>query len=62
MVSTQLETKALCPNDSLQMEKWNEHRQNLKSCPNDEKRVEQSNELRSNLNGIPMIANKRDEE
>ena len=62
MVSTQLETQASCPNDQLQMEKWKEHRQNLKSCPNDEKRVQPRNELRLNLNGIPMIANKRDEE
>ena len=62
MVSTQLETKTSCPNDQLQMEKWKEHRQNLKSCPNDEKRVQPRNELRLNLNGIPMLANKRDEE
>ena len=61
MVSRQRETKGSCHNDQLQMEKWNEHMQNLESCPNDEKRVEQTNELRLKLDGVPMIGNKMDE-
>ena len=61
MVSKRCETNGSRLNDQLQMEKWNENRQNLESCPNDEKRVEQTNELRLNLDGVPMIGNKMDE-
>ena len=61
MVSKQCETKGAVPNDQLQLQKGNEHRQNLESCPNFEKRVEQTNEPRLNLDSVPMIGSKMDE-
>ena len=61
MESKRCETTGSCHNDQLQMEKSNEHRQNLESCPNDEKRVEQTNNLRLNLDGVALIGNKMDE-
>ena len=55
MVSNQRETKGSCPNDQLQMKKWNEHRQKLESCANNEKQVQYTNELRLNLDDVPKI-------